>query len=78
MRRSAIRYWRRSLLAVQCLWTALLALPAHVCAEPVAVRYSEGLVHGFLVLRALNGQILADGRQSGSYCWGINGRPTTG
>src|SRR5688572_14529628 len=32
-----------------------------VAAEPVAVRYSEGLVHGFLVLRTLSGQTLADG-----------------
>jgi hypothetical protein len=30
-------------------------------AEPVSVRYSEGIVHGFLVLRTLEGQALADG-----------------
>lgn len=30
-------------------------------AEPVAVRYTEGVVHGFLVLRTLSGQKLADG-----------------
>jgi len=40
---------------------ALLASSVPLWAEPVAVRYSEGVVHGFLVLRALNGQILADG-----------------
>jgi hypothetical protein len=28
---------------------------------PVAVRHTEGLVHGFLVLRTLEGKILADG-----------------
>lgn len=30
-------------------------------AEPVAVRYSEGIVHGFLVLRTLEGKPIADG-----------------
>jgi len=30
-------------------------------AEPVPVRYAEGLVHGFLVLRSTDGQILAEG-----------------
>lgn len=30
-------------------------------AEPVAVRHAEGLVHGFLVLRTLDGALLADG-----------------
>ena len=39
----------------------MLAQAILLCAEPVTVRYAEGVVHGFLVLRALNGQILADG-----------------
>jgi hypothetical protein len=30
-------------------------------AAPIAVRHSEGLVHGFLVLRAMDGTPLADG-----------------
>jgi hypothetical protein len=30
-------------------------------AEPVAVRHAEGLVHGFLVLRTLDGTAIADG-----------------
>ena len=30
-------------------------------AEPVAVRYAEGLVHGFLALRTLDGTLLANG-----------------
>jgi hypothetical protein len=30
-------------------------------AQPVPVRHTEGLVHGFLVLRALDGNILASG-----------------
>ena len=37
------------------------ALLTSISAEPIAVRYSEGLVHGFLTLRTLDGQILADG-----------------
>ena len=37
------------------------ALLISISAEPMAVRYSEGLVHGFLTLRSLDGQILADG-----------------
>jgi len=34
---------------------------ADVRAEPVAVRYTEGLVHGFLALRTLDGRTIADG-----------------
>jgi len=30
-------------------------------AEPIAVRYTEGLVHGFLVLRTVDGHTVADG-----------------
>jgi len=35
--------------------------PAVLLAEPVAVRYAEGMVHGFLVLRSLEGKVLAQG-----------------
>ena len=37
------------------IWPGLLA------AEPVAVRYTEGALHGFLVLRTLDDKLLADG-----------------
>jgi hypothetical protein len=37
------------------LWTGALG------AEPVSVRYPEGLVHGFLSLKTLEGSLLADG-----------------
>jgi hypothetical protein len=40
---------------------ALLLSPGTPAAEPVAVRYPDGAVHGFLVLRAPNGNVLADG-----------------
>jgi hypothetical protein len=33
-------------------------------AAPVAVRYTEGLVHGFLALRTLDGRTIADGELS--------------
>lgn len=46
---------------VRFLSAAMLVQVLALHAEPVAVRYTEGVVHGFLVLRALNGQIIADG-----------------
>ncbi len=38
-----------------------LVQPRGARAEPVAVRYTEGVVHGFLVLRTLEGKTLAQG-----------------
>lgn len=54
--------WVRFRLLVTILgsWGAIL-LPKPLVAEPVPVRHTEGLLHGFLVLRALNGDILATG-----------------
>src|SRR5262245_28509543 len=47
------------------LSTALLLLivvqAAVLTGEPVGVRHSEGLVHGFLTLKTLDGTLLADG-----------------
>jgi hypothetical protein len=40
---------------------AALLQPVVLPAAPVAVRHLEGLVHGFLVLRTLEGDTLADG-----------------
>ena len=44
-------------------WMVALALscPVPATADPVAVRFAEGLAHGFLVLRSLDGKILANG-----------------
>jgi hypothetical protein len=39
----------------------LLALAPSLSADPVPVRFTEGLVHGFLSLRTLDGTHLADG-----------------
>jgi hypothetical protein len=43
------------------LVAALLLAGATVAAEPVRVRFTEGLVHGFLKLSSLDGTALADG-----------------
>ena len=43
------------------LLTAALTLPAASRAELVAVRHAEGLVHGFLALRTLEGDTIAFG-----------------
>ncbi len=49
----------RTLVGVVCLAGVLLSPTAN--AQPVTVRQVEGVVHGFLVLRDLNGTILANG-----------------
>lgn len=51
----------RNRLVGGLLALALTAASVELLAEPVAVRYSEGLVHGFLVLRTLDGRTIADG-----------------
>lgn len=48
--------WLPGLLAC-----AALLQPAALPAEQVAMRHAEGLIHGFLVLRTLEGNTLADG-----------------
>jgi hypothetical protein len=58
-RRSVKRVWSTSFaVLVAC---ATLLQPGAMSAGPVAVRQAEGLVHGFLVLRTLAGDTLADG-----------------
>jgi hypothetical protein len=52
---------RSSVLAV-AIALAGPAQPAHPAhPDPLAVRYSEGLTHGFLILTTLNGNRIADG-----------------
>jgi hypothetical protein len=47
---------------VRCLLAALVLMQPRVSStEPVAVRQTEGVVHGFLILRTLAGETLADG-----------------
>jgi hypothetical protein len=49
------------LLLASVLVCAAAHWSAALRAEPVAVRHAEGLVHGFLVLRTMDGATLADG-----------------
>ena len=56
-RRETIRVWVLAGLFV----AAILVQPAISLADPVAVRYPEGSVHGFLALRTMEGKTLAAG-----------------
>ena len=49
---------RRFIAACVCCF---LLLSGSLLAEPVAVRYTEGIVHGFLALRTLDGVLVANG-----------------
>jgi len=68
-RAGAARPWRHALSGIAArnrlvglvLAVALASAGADLRAEPVPVRYVEGLVHGFLVLRTLDGRAIADG-----------------
>jgi hypothetical protein len=48
-------------LIATCLAAGVLLRTVPAGSEPVAVRFSEGLVHGFLKLSAMDGVALADG-----------------
>lgn len=50
-----------ALLAGLFLATAGICLPSVVSGQQVEVRHAEGLVHGFLALRSLDGTTLASG-----------------
>src|SRR5437016_6014166 len=50
----------KKILALFVVGTALLR-PIASPADPVAVRYPEGTVHGFLVLHSVEGKTLASG-----------------
>ena len=49
---------RSSALVGLLMWALMLPSPA-LSQSPVTVLYNEGLVHGFLVLRTLEGDVLA-------------------
>ena len=57
--RTVVRVWSTSLAVLVA--SAILLQPGAMLAAPIAVRHAEGLVHGFLVLRTLAGDTLADG-----------------
>lgn len=68
-RAGAARPWRRALSGITArnrlvgllAAVALASGSVELRAEPVPVRYTEGLVHGFLALRTLEGRTIADG-----------------
>ena len=60
MRNTMLESLRSKLLAV-LLACAVLLQPGPLAAAPIAVRRAEGVVHGFLVLRTLDGNAIADG-----------------
>jgi len=49
------------LLNLAALASGLLLVPGTLSAEQVRVRYLEGVTHGFLVLRTMDNEIVADG-----------------
>jgi hypothetical protein len=51
-----------SVLIAILLGCAVLLQPNVLRADTVAVRHTEGLVHGFLVVRTLEGKAIADGQ----------------
>jgi len=57
--RTIDRVWRTAVVALVA--GVMLLQPGGTSAAQVAVRHTEGVVHGFLVLRTLTGEPLADG-----------------
>ena len=54
-----MRHHASRLIALCAVLAALH--PASLLADPVAVRHTEGIVHGFLTLRTLDGTLIANG-----------------
>jgi hypothetical protein len=52
----------RSGLTAVLLASAVMLQPNALPGDTVAVRHIEGLMHGFLVLRTLDGKTIADGQ----------------
>jgi hypothetical protein len=48
-------------MTLRCALLCALLTATAVTAEPVRVRFAEGLVHGFLALRTTDGKTVADG-----------------
>jgi hypothetical protein len=51
----------RSAVLVFLILVALLLCPPPLAAAPVAVRFTEGITHGFLLLRTASGDLIASG-----------------
>ena len=57
-----LMYWIRQHRVLGAALIGIVLIPGGTApAEQVAVRYTEGLVHGFLVLRTLEGDTIAGG-----------------
>src|SRR5512132_1263572 len=56
------RFWFHLLVAVLACSTTFEPIP--LTADQVPVRHVEGLMHGFLALRTLDGKRLADGEMT--------------
>ncbi|HEV7512459.1 MAG TPA: hypothetical protein VGO27_12235 [Candidatus Acidoferrum sp.] len=56
------RFWFRLLVALLACAAPFQTIP--MAAEQVRVRHMEGLMHGFLALRSLDGKRLADGEMT--------------
>src|SRR5207244_11147068 len=54
---------RSTLIAILLACTAMLQ-PNATFADTIPVRHTEGLIHGFLVVRTLEGKALADGQMT--------------
>ena len=54
--RSAVRQWVHLVVCA-----GFLVVTTFISADPIRVRHTEGLVHGFLLLRTLEGTTIADG-----------------
>jgi hypothetical protein len=54
---------RSGLIAILLACAAMLQ-PSALFAEMIPVRHTEGLIHGFLVVRTLEGKALADGQMT--------------
>jgi len=59
IRRTIERVWPTAVVVL--IACATLLQSGAMSAAQVAVRHTEGVIHGFLVLRTLAGEILADG-----------------
>jgi hypothetical protein len=58
--RSTVMSFMRAMLSLLALVTAMLP-PHPAAAAPVGVRFVEGTLHGFIVLRTVNGVLIASG-----------------
>jgi hypothetical protein len=58
LERKDVKAWHRAVLILTAIG---LLVPAQGFGEPISVRHTEGIVHGFLALRTMDGALLADG-----------------